>query len=241
MARDLHFSLDSLQDRYRQQVIAQLSAAPSRFPRPSFPLPSRTPSPLPSDKGGSGEASGCRDEQKASIPKKPKALLPPKTRKHRKQGGSSCAAIRTKADPESRMTKTEGRFNALFLLGRGSYEPITLRMAGGNYTPDWKIVDTRSNGVILVETKGSYRLPTQGRSVFAFKQAVSDFPEFIFIFAEELDNKGTAWDFSAFANGRLVEHYRGTPARILSESSVLSFLRIKSESIPTDSPTPHAP
>ena len=137
------------------------------------------------------------------------------------------------------MTKTEGRFNALFLSGRGSYEPITLRMAGGNYTPDWKIVDTRSNGVILVETKGSYRLPTQGRSVFAFKQAVSDFPEFIFIFAEELDNKGTAWDFSAFANGRLVEHYRGTPARILSESSVLSFL--KSKSFPSDSPTPHAP
>lgn len=74
--------------------------------------------------------------------------------------------------------KTEARFNREVLGGRGLYEAITLRLPGGSrYTPDWVVVD--EGRVMLFEVK-SYRQPSEGRALTAFREARAAFPCFSF-------------------------------------------------------------
>lgn len=113
------------------------------------------------------------------------------------------------------MNSTEEKFNRDVLLGIGKYEAITLHLSGGNYTPDFVFTDPNDGEVCLVEVKGSYRLPSMGRSVFAFKQACAEFPMFRFLFAE-LGKDGRTWTIGSYRGGEEVTTVNGTAERLHS-------------------------
>lgn len=70
---------------------------------------------------------------------------------------------------------TEDAFNREMLGGRGIFEAMSFRIAGGHrYTPDF-IVQTPS-GIEAYEVKGSYRFPSEGRARLAFDDARERFP-----------------------------------------------------------------
>lgn len=89
--------------------------------------------------------------------------------------------------------KTESRYNSDILQGNGMYEAITLRLPGGSrYTPDW--VTVGDNGrIILHEVKGSYRFPSHGRALTAWREARVAFPFFKFVWA--VKNSADGWKF----------------------------------------------
>ena len=104
--------------------------------------------------------------------------------------------------------KTEAQFNREMLHGIGKYEAVTLHLPGGvKYTPDFLF--ERDGDTFLVEVKGSYRLPTHGRSVAAFKSACAQFPMFVFLFAE-LGKDGKTWTVGRYQDGRETGVVRGT-------------------------------
>lgn len=79
--------------------------------------------------------------------------------------------------------KTEQAYNLRFLGGEGRYEAITLRLPGGSrYTPDWLSV-CPLGFVHLHEVKGSYRHPSHGRALTAWREARAAFPCFRFHWA----------------------------------------------------------
>lgn len=71
--------------------------------------------------------------------------------------------------------KTEQDFRDRFLDSTAIYEGITFRLPGGSrYTPDWVTFD---DGIVTVyEVKGSYRFPSQGRALTAWREARAAFP-----------------------------------------------------------------
>lgn len=70
---------------------------------------------------------------------------------------------------------TEAAFNRDILGGRGIFEAMSFKIAGGHrYTPDF-IVQTPS-GIEAYEVKGSYRFPSEGRARLAFDDARERFP-----------------------------------------------------------------
>lgn len=75
--------------------------------------------------------------------------------------------------------KTEQEFNRTHLAGRGQYEALTFRLAGGSrYTPDWYVAPRT-----VVEVKGSYRFGSHGRALTAWREARAQFPDFRFVWA----------------------------------------------------------
>lgn len=155
MGRDLHFSLDSLPARYREQAARKL------MPQP-------------------------KPEQKKRV----------------------VSPIRVKKD-SSGMNKTEAKFNREVLLGLGKYEAITFHLSGGAYTPDFYFVDPETKEVCFIEVKGSYRLGSQGRSVFAFKQASAEYPQFRFMFAKLADD-GRTWTIGTYRGDKEISCVSGT-------------------------------
>ena len=97
--------------------------------------------------------------------------------------------------------KTEAEYNRLYLGGRGRYEAVTLKLAGGSrYTPDWMMVGADGT-VELHEVKGSYRFGSQGRALTAFRECVAAFPCFRFVWA--VRGKGVkGWDVKRLEAGR---------------------------------------
>lgn len=79
--------------------------------------------------------------------------------------------------------RTEAEYNRNVLQGRGIYEPVVLRLAGGNYTPDWMTVE--DGQVVFHECKGAFRFPSESRAVLAFRTAAAQFPCFRFIWAQK--------------------------------------------------------
>lgn len=69
------------------------------------------------------------------------------------------------------------------------YEGITLRLPGGNYTPDWTVWN-RNTLLLAVECKGAHRHGSAGRSHMAFKAAIAAFPHLVFRFAQK---KAEGW------------------------------------------------
>lgn len=93
--------------------------------------------------------------------------------------------------------KTEAAYNRERLHGLGRFEAITLRLPGGNYTPDWMTVD---EGVItLHEVKGSFRFGSESRAILAFRSAAAAFPFFRFVWA--MKAKGGKWIVKHLLNG----------------------------------------
>lgn len=85
--------------------------------------------------------------------------------------------------------KTEAEYNEKVLESKGRYEAVTLRLPGGNYTPDWMTID--DGEVTLHEVKGAYRFGSESRAVLAFRTAASMFPFFRFVWAQK--QKGGQW------------------------------------------------
>lgn len=125
------------------------------------------------------------------------------------EGSNPSGATKAKQKPknairiprERRPNKTEDFFNRSYLLGKGKFEAVRLRLAGGeHYTPDFMAVD--GNGrICLYEVKGSYRLHSHGAAAVRFKEAVAQYPEFSFIWAY-LDGKN-GWKVQNASSNRL--------------------------------------
>jgi hypothetical protein len=86
------------------------------------------------------------------------------------------------------------------------YEPVTLHLAGGRYTPDF-LLRFKDGSVWLVEVKGSWNAYISGRSSkHLLKQASVEFGWlgrwFALLPIREKDGGG--WDLQEFANGRRV-------------------------------------
>ena len=73
------------------------------------------------------------------------------------------------------------------------YEAVTLRLDGGNYTPDWIVMDGPCI-VLVVEVKGAHRFASAGRSHYAFKEAIAKYPSIRFRFAQS--EKSGGWRIS---------------------------------------------
>lgn len=86
---------------------------------------------------------------------------------------------------------TEAEFRAKFSNLVMIFEPLTFRLQNGHrYTPDW--VYWHDSRLHCVEVKGSYRLQSYQRARLAFDQAVIEFPEIRWIWAEKRQNGGWA-------------------------------------------------
>ena len=87
---------------------------------------------------------------------------------------------------------TEAAYNRDVLDGKGIYEGITLRLPGGSrYTPDWLSV-CALGFVHLHEVKGTYRFPSEGRALTAWREARAAFPMFRFHWAVRTK---AGWEF----------------------------------------------
>ena len=99
--------------------------------------------------------------------------------------GGAAAALRRGPN------KTEAEYNRLHLHGKGLYEAVTLRLPGGSrYTPDWVVMGD-GGAVELHEVKGSYRFGSHSRAATAFREAVTAFPCFAFVWA--VRGNGGVW------------------------------------------------
>lgn len=94
------------------------------------------------------------------------------------------AKVRTSKSP----TDTEAAYRREILdtnpaVTRVGYEAMTFRMSNGHrYTPDWVFVC--GGRIHCVEVKGSYRLGSYQRACLAFDQAATEWPEFVWLWAE---------------------------------------------------------
>lgn len=100
-----------------------------------------------------------KHSKKRRTPSRPHSPTPSLPRSHTPKGPNA----------------TEAAFNREMLKGRGIFEAMSFRIAGGHrYTPDF-IVQTPS-GIEAYEVKGSYRFPSEGRARLAFDDARERFP-----------------------------------------------------------------
>lgn len=79
--------------------------------------------------------------------------------------------------------RTEEKFNREMLGGRGMYEAITFKLAGGSrYTPDWVVISHEPTGIVyhVFEVKGSFRFGSEGRARTAFLEARERFKGIVF-------------------------------------------------------------
>ena len=97
-------------------------------------------------------------------------------------------------DHHGNPNKTEQDYNLKHLNGQGRFEPLILRLPGGNYTPDWMTIE---DGIVtLHECKGSYRFDSQSRAILAFKSAAAMFPFWRFVWATK--TKSGKWDIKRY-------------------------------------------
>lgn len=69
---------------------------------------------------------------------------------------------------------TERKFQLEMLGGKGRFEAVTFRTAGGAYTPDWVVAD--ESGMTCYEVKGNYGYASENRAKFAFLATREAFP-----------------------------------------------------------------
>jgi hypothetical protein len=93
---------------------------------------------------------------------------------------------------EPKMSKTEMEYEDRYLFGiKHKFQPFTFHMENSlKYRPDFYLPDEHT----FIEIKGSYHLPSHGRSVLAFCQCKVEFPEFKWVMAEKQKDGG--WKIS---------------------------------------------
>ena len=95
-------------------------------------------------------------------------------------------------------TKTENEAYRLFCPATARFEPLTFHLRNGKrYTPDWAWWSPDGR-LTCLEVKGSYRLPSHGRSQMAYAQAVLDFPS-------------VSWEWVELRSDRTWRHEKGHP------------------------------
>lgn len=101
---------------------------------------------------------------------------------------------------KAKMSATEKRYRARLLAIHASdgakveFQPLRLKMKNGHaYRPDF-VVTYPDGSKELHECKGSFRLPSHGRSLLAFDQCRVEFPAFKFVLAKE--KKKGEWEIS---------------------------------------------
>ena len=192
----LYFPLDSLPPRLRAQAEAQLRPDNGRTQRRAV-LPSIHTAyggierPQSSFRVMHAPSSGSQVEEAGERTQpKEEASKPKPIRKKERTGTKAVvemmpdAASSQSASSRGTPNRTEAEYNRAVLAGRGIYEPIVLRLPGGNYTPDWMTVDGATGRVTFHEVKGSYRFPSEGRALLAFRSAAAAFPVFRFVWAQ---------------------------------------------------------
>lgn len=206
MGSGVHFSLDSLPERYRKQALSQLGLCSAS------PVFGSAASGEVGGKSGKGESERERGSSAGAV------LCNNNITNH-----SACAHPRARAKGKkvrspisigrrSEMSNPERKFNEDFLSGLGKYEAITLNLPGGTkYTADWFVRDPDDPAqLVLVEVKGNYKLQSHQRAATAFKIATATFPEFLFVWAEQQKNPAV-WKIAAFMAGeRVGEVFEGT-------------------------------
>ena len=85
-------------------------------------------------------------------------------------------------------TKTEVEFARRHLAGKAArFEALVFRLANGHrYTPDWVYVE--GGRLVCVEVKGARRLGSYQRARLAFDQAVVEWPDVRWIWAERCED-----------------------------------------------------
>lgn len=85
-------------------------------------------------------------------------------------------------------TQTEAEFARCYLAGKvARFEALVFRLANGHrYTPDWVYVE--GGRLVCVEVKGSRRLGSYQRARMAFDQAVVEWADVRWIWAECCDD-----------------------------------------------------
>lgn len=83
---------------------------------------------------------------------------------------------------------------------RTMYEPFSLNLSGGSYTPDFMHV-LADGRVIIVETKGSRFLRSTADSRSKFRAAAVDFSMFYFVWVDDLKESGLKFErFDPYGN-----------------------------------------
>jgi hypothetical protein len=136
---------------------------------------------------GDSEAAQPQAESAKPKPRRKKGNADAKAVVETAPDAASLQPARSRGTPN----RTEAEYNRAVLAGRGTYEPLVLRLPGGNYTPDWMTVDGETGRITLHEVKGSYRFPSEGRALLAFRSAAAAFPVFRFVWAQR--QKGGRW------------------------------------------------
>lgn len=88
-----------------------------------------------------------------------------------------------------KMTKVEAEYEHIlkmqFPICEVWYERVTFRLPGGSrYCPDFTVWEN-DRLVLVVETKGAFRLGSAGRSHTAFKECIAAMPDIRFRFAQK--------------------------------------------------------
>lgn len=100
---------------------------------------------------------------------------------------------------------TEQRFNLAILCNRGRFhpEPFTVsKTAGRRYTADYAC---SFDGVpVVIEVKGSYKLPSENRARLAWELAAEQNPGTVFVWARNVDR--SMWDCEAWYAGGAVTY-----------------------------------
>ena len=119
------------------------------------------------------------------------------TASYKRHGGKF---VKPNRDPQSGANNTEKAFNFYILGGIGRFHPkpfVVSRVSSRRYTADYRY---EYEGVpVIVEVKGSYRLPSEGRARLAWELAAEQNHGSVFVWARNV--RSTMWEIEAWYRG----------------------------------------
>lgn len=102
---------------------------------------------------------------------------------------------------KSKINKNEATYQRILMAEfpgcNVMYEPLSFKLDGGGYSPDFVVFDGPCI-VLVVEVKGAHRFASAGRSHYAFKDAIAKYPSIRFRFAQSEESGG--WRISEANN-----------------------------------------
>jgi hypothetical protein len=73
------------------------------------------------------------------------------------------------------------------------FEPLTLHLNGGNYTPDFGYYDHLHDCYVCYEIKGDYKLQSHARALLAFREARAQYKFITFRWFEKMKGKNSGF------------------------------------------------